>query len=126
MRHAGRALGIIYLSFAFLAACGGNGGGAPAGGAAGVEVVQVTSGDATVEINEFFFKPNAVTVQAGQTVVWKHIGNAQHTSTGDKKEWDSKPLKKGDTFAVKFNNAGTFAFHCEIHPSVMKATLTVR
>jgi plastocyanin len=40
----------------------------------------------------------------------------QHTVTADKGEWDSKPIAVGATFQRTFDQPGTFAYHCAIHP----------
>src|SRR5579871_602475 len=36
---------------------------------------------ATIEISEFQFNPQKVTIKAGQAVVWKNTGNVAHTVT---------------------------------------------
>ncbi len=77
-----------------------------------------------VEIVNFAFAPAATTVQVGDTVTWKNSDTAPHTATGDAAEWDSGTLTTGQTFSFTANQAGTFAYHCTIHPS-MVATLVV-
>lgn len=77
-----------------------------------------------VEIVNFAFAPAATTVQVGDTVTWKNSDAAPHTATGDAAEWDSGTLATGQTFSFTANQAGTFAYHCAIHPS-MVATLVV-
>ena len=38
--------------------------------------------------------------------------------------WDSATLKPGEQFSFTFDDAGTFAYFCNIHPS-MTATIVV-
>ena len=42
----------------------------------------------------------------------------------DNGEFDSGTLAQGDEFSETFGTAGTFAYHCTIHPS-MTGTVTV-
>jgi plastocyanin len=81
---------------------------------------------AAVRIVDFQFMPNSVTVSVGGTVTWTHAGNAPHTVTSDRAGvFDSGRLANGQTFSFKFDAPGTFAFHCEIHPS-MTGSVTVQ
>ena len=69
----------------------------------------------------------ALTVPAGTRVTWTNQDTAPHTVTSDTGAFDSgiaTSLSNGATFSFTFATAGSFAYHCEIHPS-MKATITV-
>ena len=48
-----------------------------------------------------------------------------HTVTADDGSFDSKSLASNATFSQTFAKAGTFAYHCAIHPG-MKGTVTVQ
>jgi plastocyanin len=78
-----------------------------------------------IEIVEFAFGPDAVTIPAGTSVTWtnEEIG-VPHTSTADDGAWDSGTLAEGEAFSHTFTDAGTFAYHCSIHPS-MTGSVTV-
>jgi plastocyanin len=109
--------------------CGGSdapkSSGSPAPGGTSVQIVSAdTAGDAQVQIVDFAFSSKEVPVKAGQTVVWTNGGSVGHTTTSDKNEWDSSTLSPSKRYAVKFTAPGSFAFHCNIHPS-MKAAVTV-
>jgi LPXTG-motif cell wall-anchored protein len=80
--------------------------------------------DASVSIIDFDFSPSAVTISVGETVTWTNDGEAPHTSSADGGEWDSGTLDPGDSFSNTFDTAGTFAYHCNIHPD-MTGTVTV-
>jgi plastocyanin len=69
------------------------------------------------------FAPASVTISRGTKVKWKNAGSLAHTTTANGGAWDER-LDPGETFTRKFRRAGTFAFHCSIHPS-MTGTVTV-
>lgn len=70
-----------------------------------------------------------ITIPTGTTIVWVNNDTTAHTSTSgtngkfDSKGWNS-PLDPGQTFNQTFNEAGTFAYTCVIHPT-MNAKVTV-
>lgn len=77
----------------------------------------------------FAFSPATLTIKAGTTVVWKNTTSVGHTVTSDDgKSFDSgssNPIAQGATYSFTFNNPGTYAYHCAIHP-FMKATIVVQ
>ena len=78
----------------------------------------------------FAFSPATLTIKAGTIITWKNITAAPHTVTSDDgKSFDSgtsNPIAaQGGTFSFTFKTAGTFAYHCAIHP-FMKATIIVQ
>jgi plastocyanin len=77
-----------------------------------------------VSIQDFFFSPANVSVQAGSTVTWVNEGNVPHTVTSDDGQFDSGVLMPGDSYTVVFKGRGTITYHCAIHPS-MTGSVTV-
>ncbi|HJT55134.1 MAG TPA: plastocyanin/azurin family copper-binding protein, partial [Ktedonobacteraceae bacterium] len=80
--------------------------------------------------NPYAFSPATLTVKVGTTVVWKNATSAPHTVTSDDgKSFDSgtnNPIApQSGTYSFTFNQAGTFAYHCNFHP-FMKATIIVQ
>jgi plastocyanin len=69
----------------------------------------------TVDINNFKFHPPKLEVAKGAKVVFSNSSGTAHTAT-DKGAFDSGRIKPGDSFAVRFEQKGTFRYHCEIHP----------
>lgn len=86
---------------------------------------QVSAQTASVTIVDFAFQPAAITVPVGTTVTWTNRGQVVHTTTSDTGVWDSGLLNPGGTFSRQFTQAGTFAYHCNVHPS-MTATVVVQ
>lgn len=78
-----------------------------------------------VTIANFAFSPATLTISPGTTVTWINNDSVAHTSTSDTGVWDSGSLATGKSFSFTFNGAGTFPYHCSIHP-FMKATIVVQ
>jgi plastocyanin len=73
------------------------------------------SGAKTVDINHFKFHPKTLEVAKGTKVVFSNSSGTAHTAT-DRGAFDSGHIKPGESFAVRFEQKGTFRYHCEIHP----------
>ena len=94
------------------------------GGASGAPASAGAGGGTPAKIIDFGFDPASITVKVGESVTWTNTGAAPHTVTADDNSFDSKSLAGGATFTQTFAKAGTFAYHCAIHPG-MKGTVTV-
>jgi predicted lipoprotein with Yx(FWY)xxD motif/plastocyanin len=79
---------------------------------------------AQATIVDFDFSPASITVGVGGTVTWKNTGTRNHTVTADDGSFDSGSLASGATFTETFTKAGSYTYHCSIHPS-MTATVVV-
>jgi plastocyanin len=77
-----------------------------------------------VTIQNFAFAPATLTVAAGTTITWTNMDSTAHTVTLDDGSATSDDIAAGATYQHTFAAAGTFAYHCKIHPT-MKATITV-
>ena len=81
----------------------------------------------TVAIQNYDFSPMAIKVKTGTTVTWTNKDSVHHTvtmdsgSSGGPKSGD---LAMGQTYSYTFKKAGTYAYHCEIHPQ-MHGTVVV-
>lgn len=69
------------------------------------------------------FIPQSVTIRAGDSVRWLNNDNEDHTTTSDTGLWDIF-LRPGTSVTRAFPTAGTFRYHCDIHPN-MTGTITV-
>jgi plastocyanin len=71
------------------------------------------------------YQPDPVTVQAGQSITWTwdDQGN-QHSVSADDGSFESCLQGAGSTYTTTFTKAGTYAYHCSIHPN-MKGSVTV-
>jgi plastocyanin len=71
------------------------------------------------------FAPDGLTVDAGTTVTWTNTDSVSHTSTSDAPGWDSGIVAPGGQFTRSFQTAGTYKYHCAIHPGMI-GTVVVR
>ena len=66
------------------------------------------------------FRPNPIQIKAGDSVTWTNNAGLSHTATSDTGAWDTGILATGATSSpVAFPTAGTFTYHCAIHPSMV-------
>jgi|SRR5689334_2269967 len=73
------------------------------------------SGARAVIINHFAYHPGTLEVAKGARVVFSNAAGVAHTVT-DRRVFDSGHIRPGHSFAVRFEQKGTFRYHCEIHP----------
>lgn len=81
----------------------------------------------TVTIEQSRFSPDPLEVAAGTEVTFENLDPFAHTVTsaeGSAVEFDSGELGQDETFAQTFDEAGTYAYFCEIHPT-MRAEVVV-
>ena len=98
-----------------------------AGSAIGATLVVGTAlaADASVAISGFAFAPASVSVSVGDSVTWTNGDGVGHTATADDASFDTGTIAGGGSDSVTFSAAGTFAYHCTIHPA-MTGTITVQ
>jgi plastocyanin len=78
----------------------------------------------SVVIKNFEFSPNRITVTAGTPITVVNDDNVTHTFTANRGAFDTGDLNSGRRADVMVARAGTYPYHCEIHP-FMKATVDV-
>jgi len=83
------------------------------------------AGGSSVTIENFAFSPETMTVKSGTTVTWTNRDTASHTIVSDTGAFSSDPVGNGGTYQFTFSQAGTYPYHCSIHPS-MKGTIIVQ
>ena len=80
--------------------------------------------DAGVQIDQFAFLPQRITVKPGTTVTWTNDDDDSHTVASSSKLFKSKALDTGDKFSFTFTTPGTYAYICSVHP-YMTGTVVV-
>jgi hypothetical protein len=78
---------------------------------------------ANINIVNFAFSPNSVNINVNDSVTWTWVGSP-HSATSDTALWDSGISGAGHTFSRTFTSAGSFPFHCTVHP-FMTGSITV-
>jgi plastocyanin len=94
---------------------GGGGGGGGNGGPGANEVW----------IQGMAFVPSTITVSAGTTITWTNKDGMTHTVTSDAALFDSGNIGSGGTYSHNFATAGTYKYHCSIHPTTMLGKVIV-
>jgi len=77
-----------------------------------------------VDIVEFVYEPEEVTVAAGTTVTWTNQDKAPHTSTARDDSFDTGTLKKGASAEIVLDTPGTYEYFCRFH-QFMNGTVEV-
>jgi len=95
---------------------------APAGGGAACATAPAGSTAAvTVTIKDFKFSPQPVQAKVGDVVAWTNQdGTTPHSATMDTAGCDTNTINGGATAMLVFSQAGTYTYHCSIHPTQMK------
>jgi len=88
-----------------------------------------------VSIANFAFNPDSTKAKLGDTVRWTNMDGFTHTSTSDGVNdgsgftgiglWASGSIAHNASFSFEFTFAGTFPYHCSIHPTLMHGTVKV-
>jgi plastocyanin len=71
------------------------------------------------------YAPAELTVDLGTTITWTNNDSVAHTSTSDAPGWNSGIVAPRATYSATLTTAGTFPYHCSIHPG-MVGRVTVR
>ena len=79
---------------------------------------------ANISIVNFAFTPSSVSISVNDSVKWTWAGSP-HSTTSDTALWESGVLGTGATFTHTFTSAGSFPFHCSVHP-FMTGTVAVQ
>ncbi|BCZ89829.1 hypothetical protein TthAA37_16830 [Thermus thermophilus] len=69
-----------------------------------------------VVLEDFAFRPQALKVAPGTTLVFVNEGQAPHTVTDAKGRLDSGALAPGAVFRYTFTEPGAYALYCRFHP----------
>lgn len=80
------------------------------------------SGDAVrsaeVEIEDFAYSPDPVTIEEGGKVTWKNRDSAPHTATAADGGFDTGTIEEDKLKSETFKEPGTYAYVCSIHPQM--------
>jgi plastocyanin len=87
--------------------------------------VSTRAADTQVQIDQFIFAPQRVSVKAGTTVTWVNDDDIiPHVVVSSKKLFKSKTLDTNDRFSFTFTTPGTYEYFCSLHPH-MTGTVVV-
>jgi plastocyanin len=75
-------------------------------------------------IDNFTFKPDAITVPVGTKITWENDDDIPHSIVETSGKFHSMALDTEDKFSFTFDKAGTFEYFCGLHPH-MKGKVVV-
>lgn len=78
-----------------------------------------------VEIRDFLFAPEGVSVAVGTTVTWTNRDSFAHSVVADDRSYRSDDLGQEGVYTHTFDTAGTFSYYCGIH-NYMTGRVVVR
>jgi plastocyanin len=110
----------MILMSSVVAACGSSTPSSPTPSGMSVSIV---AGASTLTTTAY--APNPIVVPVGGTVSWMNNDTTTHTSTANGGTFSSGSIAPGATFSTTFAAAGSFPYHCTIHPG-MVGTVTVQ
>jgi plastocyanin len=77
-----------------------------------------------VEIVNFEYNPDPVTIKEGGKLIWINRDSAPHTATADDGSFDTGEIDEGKLKSETFKEAGEFTYFCSVHPN-MHGTIRV-
>ncbi|MEI7522272.1 MAG: hypothetical protein WCJ86_02260 [Candidatus Saccharibacteria bacterium] len=69
-----------------------------------------------VDIFNSTFTEHEVHIKKGGLVAWGNFDKVSHTVTGDNGGPNSEEITTTHVYSYKFEKAGTFNYHCKLHP----------
>ena len=85
----------------------------------------VQSGHASVQIANYAFTPDDITVKVGTKITWTNHDPTAHTATAnDNTTFDTGSINPHQSRTVTFTKVGTYPYHCVFH-AFMTGTVTV-
>src|SRR5437667_4196329 len=79
-----------------------------------------------IEIKDFAFNPQTITVKSGEKVTWINRDEEPHTVVSVEKQFKkSTALDTDQEFTVVAGSPGTYGYFCSVHPK-MTGTIIVK
>lgn len=117
MRIRNVYLATVLTTVAGIAGCGG-GASTPTQPTQGSTVtVSIVAGANTLTTTAY--NPNPVTISRGSSIMWVNNDSRTHNSTSDSNAFASGNIAPNASFTQAFQTAGTFTYHCTIHPGMV-------
>ena len=79
----------------------------------------------SIEVKDFMFNPQTLTVNSGDKVTWVNKDDEPHTVVSDSGLFRSGAMDTNEGYSFKFDKPGTYHFTCSIHPR-MVGTIVVK
>src|SRR6266576_657206 len=80
-----------------------------------------------IEIKDFAFNPQTITVKAGEKVTWINRDEAPHTALSVEKQFKkSTALDTDQEFTITAGAPGTYTYFCSVHPKMTGTIVVVK
>ena len=80
---------------------------------------------AAVNIDNFAFGPDTLTISRGTTVTWTNRDDIPHSIVETNDLFRSRALDTGGSYSFTFMQSGTYSYICSLHPH-MKGKIIVK
>src|SRR5215831_11401591 len=85
-----------------------------------------SAGQNKIEIKDFAFNPQTITVKSGEKITWINRDEEPHTIVSVEKQFKkSTALDTDQEFTVVAGSPGTYSYYCSVHPK-MTGTIIVK
>src|SRR5947207_10307915 len=79
-----------------------------------------------IEIKDFAFNPQTITVKSGEKITWINRDEEPHTIVSVEKQFKkSSALDTDQEFTITAGVPGTYTYYCSVHPK-MTGTIVVK
>lgn len=81
----------------------------------------------TIEIKDFAFNPQTITVKSGEKVTWVNRDEEPHTVVSVQKQFKkSSALDTDQSFTITAGAPGTYTYFCSVHPKMTGTIVVVK
>jgi plastocyanin len=95
------------------------------GHAGEINTASVAAKENKIEIKDFAFNPETITVKSGQKITWINRDEEPHTIVSVEKQFKKSPaLDTDQEFTIVAGSPGTYSYYCSVHPK-MTGTIVV-
>jgi plastocyanin len=79
-----------------------------------------------IRVGDLFFDPQRITINAGDTVRWRWVGEAKHNVAVKRGPVKFKSeIKASGRFTKTLDETGTYRYICTVHPDDMRGRIVV-
>jgi plastocyanin len=91
------------------------------------DVDSTSSKQNRIEIKDFAFNPQTITVKAGEKVTWINRDEEPHTVVSVEKQFKkSTALDTDQEFTITAGAPGTYTYFCSVHPKMTGTIVVVK
>ena len=85
------------------------------------------AGQNKIEIKDFAFNPQAITVKSGEKITWINRDEEPHTVVSVEKQFKkSTALDTDQQFTITAGAPGTYTYFCSVHPKMTGTIVVVK